>query len=335
MVAAMIVVVAGIVLYQQWFPGVNETSGYTRQTLTAARGTIVQSVDASGNVEAARQVLLSFASSGQVESIYVQRGDIVEEGQLLAELENTQQRLAVMRAETALATARIEAIPAVVREREYDLQLARLNLERTRLRAPFTGVAADLRVDEGEMVSIGTAFMQLMDDSSFYARVFVDELDVSKIAPGQRVSVRVNAAQPPQVAGTVVELDSVAHTSGGVVAVPVLVALDVDATAGLRPGYSASARIEVDRVEDVFVIPLEAVVQTGYTALASVIRDGQERIVELTLDISDGRNVAVLDGIEDGDQVTPFNYQLFQAVIGSGRSGWDPGLPAGFPGTGR
>ncbi len=335
LVSAMIVVAAGVVLYQQWFPGSGDTSGYRRETMAVAKGSIVQWVDASGQVEAARQVMLSFASGGQVEALHVRRGDAVTEGQILAELENTQQRLALMRAETALETARIEGIRSVIREREYDLQLAQLNLERTRVRAPFSGIAADLRVDEGEMVSVGAAFMQLMDDSMFFARVLVDELDVAKIAPGQRVSVRVNAVQPPHLPGTVVELDRVAHTAGSVVAVPVLIALEVETPAALRPGYSASARIEVDRMEDVYVVPLEAVVRTGDTALASVVRDGEERIVELSLGISDGRNVAVLEGLVDGDEITPFNYQLFQAVVGSGRTGWDPGLPVGFPGTGR
>ncbi len=335
MVAALVLLGIGFFVYQRLDPAVTETAGYRADAVPVSRGTLVQTVDASGQIEAARDVTLTFQTAGQVKEVYVTSGDDVEEGDVVAELDNRQQRLAVMAAEQALERARIEGESALIQERQYDLEMARAHLERTKVRAPFSGVAAALRVAPGETVSSGTPLMQLLDDSSFYARVGVDELDVADISIDQRVSIRVDALRRKIFAGTVVEIDRVAAVSGGVVTVPARIAIDEPDEGVLRPGYSVSVRIEVDRVDGAFVVPLEAVVQTADTALASVIRDGEEIITEVSLGISDGTNVAVMDGLEEEDEILPFNYQLFQRVVGSQRATWDLGLPAGIPGLGR
>ena len=64
----------------------------------------------------ARQADLAFSSSGRVQRVYVQLGDYVEEGQVLAQMESAQQGLALLKAQNAYELAKISGTPNALRE---------------------------------------------------------------------------------------------------------------------------------------------------------------------------------------------------------------------------
>ncbi|HEY3341124.1 MAG TPA: biotin/lipoyl-binding protein [Anaerolineae bacterium] len=84
----------------------NSASPSTPQrTVTVTRGTLVVSVNASGNILAEGEIKLSFQQLGVVKQVNVKAGDTVKEGQLLASLDSTDLALALAQARTALITA--------------------------------------------------------------------------------------------------------------------------------------------------------------------------------------------------------------------------------------
>jgi multidrug efflux pump subunit AcrA (membrane-fusion protein) len=90
------------------FVTVHSTSGSaaTTQTFaTAKRGVVLESVTSTGNVEAPTNLSLSFQQSGQVTAIPVAVGDHVGAGQVLAKVDDTQQKVALMSAQASLTSA--------------------------------------------------------------------------------------------------------------------------------------------------------------------------------------------------------------------------------------
>jgi len=84
----------------------SSSSAATTQTFaTAKRGVVLQSVTSTGNVEAPTDLSLSFQQSGEVTAIFVSAGQHVVAGQALAQVDDTQQKLALASAQAGLASA--------------------------------------------------------------------------------------------------------------------------------------------------------------------------------------------------------------------------------------
>jgi multidrug efflux pump subunit AcrA (membrane-fusion protein) len=84
----------------------SSSSAATTQTLaTAKKGVVLQSVTSTGNVEAPTDLSLSFQQSGQVTQIAVKPGQRVTANQVLARVDDTQQKIALQSAQASLASA--------------------------------------------------------------------------------------------------------------------------------------------------------------------------------------------------------------------------------------
>src|SRR5690606_29584151 len=196
MLAAVAVVVALVPQVRgRLVGGAEEAAGVASlPTFTVRRGSVVQTISATGNVQPARLVDLRFGTQGRVKEVLVEAGDRVEAGQVLAVLDNRQQELAYFQARNAYEIARIDGAPHTVRQREIDMQLAQAALQQPYLRAPFAGVITAVYVEPGQTVTPNEAAVQLMDDSSFLVEVAVDELDIARVQVGQTAAIRTEAA---------------------------------------------------------------------------------------------------------------------------------------------
>ena len=125
------------------------TASATR-AVTVTRGTVASTVSASGSVGSARSRTLTFATSGTVSAIYVQAGDKVSKGKLLARLDQTSAEENVRSAKASLAASEAADTSTasgyssyVSAKNAYDQ--AERQLAGTELRAPFTGTVIAAR----------------------------------------------------------------------------------------------------------------------------------------------------------------------------------------------
>jgi len=281
-----------------------------QMAMRVPRGDISRQIEASGTISGARQADLAFASSGRVQRVYVQLGDNVEEGQVLAQMESAQQELALLKAQNAYELAKISGTPNALREAELDLKVAQANLDNTTIRAPFAGVVTAVNIEEGEHASANSSVISLLDNSVFYADILVDELDMHLIRVGQEALIQVDALGGRRLRGTVSQVGMIAQSSGGITTVPVTVRID-DGPAELRVGYSASVIIEVEKAENVLKVPVEAVVRQGNRSFVTVLRDGERVPVEVVTGLTDGIEVEIVSGLEPTDEIVGFNFALY------------------------
>lgn len=99
-----------------------------KPTYTVQRGTVVDSLTFTGRVSPVKEAKLHFRSSGRVLKVYVAKGDMVQAGDLLAELDGSALHRQLAQAELALQTARTN-LESAEAQRAYELARARLNLE--------------------------------------------------------------------------------------------------------------------------------------------------------------------------------------------------------------
>ncbi|MFQ5855631.1 MAG: efflux RND transporter periplasmic adaptor subunit [Anaerolineae bacterium] len=107
----------------------NRSTTSDLETAVVERGTLIALVSASGTVEARRQVALTFKAPGQVAQVYVEAGDVVAAGALLAKLNTSELELQVAQARAGLASAEAQLAQLTTGPRSQDVAAAQAALD--------------------------------------------------------------------------------------------------------------------------------------------------------------------------------------------------------------
>jgi HlyD family secretion protein len=206
------------------------------------------------------------------------------------------------------------------------LEGARDSLRKTTIRAPLSGIVTALPVHEGEVAVIGTmnnpgtVLMTISDLSAMEADLAVDETDIPRLAVGQKAELTVDAYPDETFEGLVREVGSspirpgteAAERTGTVsteaIDFEVRVSV-VEPVAGMRPGFSVSAEIEVGRAAAVPAVPIQSLVTRETSSSSSieegvyVVQDGRVRFAPLTIGLSGAQEVEVIEGVSAGEEI--------------------------------
>jgi HlyD family secretion protein len=197
-----------------------------------------------------------------------------------------------------------------VRMAENDLQRAQLavdqaraNLSRAVLVAPFDGIIAKNNLVIGELPP-QTAF-ELIDASSYYVDLAIDETDIMRIETDQPASLALDALPETRVQGTVTRVAQTPTLTGQVVTYLTRVTL-APTFEPIRVGMNATATIVVDDLQDVLTLRNRfiRIDRTTQQAFATIQRpDGQFEEVKIELGLRNETHSQVLSGLEAGQRV--------------------------------
>ncbi len=321
------------------------------QTVRAHAATTTESIEVSGNVEVSTHADLAFATAGEVEAIFVSKGELVESKQRLAILDNDAARYNLAGAEKQLDEARVSGNTREVELLELDLRLKEEALEDHELTSPFAGVASSVEVEVGDHVSTGQAVVRLVDRTALTAILEVDEIDMPRVDEGQSVSFTFDALPDREYEGAITYIPVEGRVTSQGFAVFDVEAEISNAPAELLPGYSFVAEIIVTPERSIVTVPEDAVLSRNGRSV--VLIQDQETGTPMPRSVEVGSTVAggieVLDGIEPGELViipsdtddaesTGAGFQLpFMPGAGGGRPGGGRpggGAPGGAPATG-
>lgn len=265
-----------------------------------ARANLVLEERSKDAVEAARAEACDAAEQAardHARDLALAKQQIVSE----AVLEQSGSRRDTARSACAAAAARARQAGAAV-------ELARVALAKTVVRAPFDGVVADLATELGEWITPSPPgvplppVIELIDPTSIYVEAPLDEVDVGRVAAGRTVRVTMDAYPGKSFPGKVVRVAPfVRDAQEQNRTFDVEVELDDEAFARtLVPGSSADVEIVLDAHDDVLRVPSYALLEGGRVL---VVVEGrlEERKVETGL-----RNwefTEIVRGLAAGDRV--------------------------------
>ena len=277
----------------------------TRQVTT---GDVVDTVGATGALEAVTTVQVGSQVSGIIQELYVDFNSIVREGDVImrldpslfetqleqaranllrAEADVERLRVAVEDAATQLersrelaageliseteletaevslrsAEAQLKSAEAQVTQARASLNQNEVNLEHTVIRAPIDGIVTSRLVDIGQTVAASfqapELFVIAADLTKMRVIANIDESDVGRIRPNQRVTFTVDAYPVEEFEGSVsqIRLEPIV-TQNVVTYATVIDAPNPDLK--LKPGMTATVNIEVARRNDVLRVPTAA-----------------------------------------------------------------------------
>jgi len=279
----------------------------------------------SATLRADKRATVTARTNGVVRQLRVEEGDWVTEGQVLAVLEDDEQKIEHRRASTTrdtklrefdratnlyeqglMSEEEFETIRREAEELRQAAELTKLRLERTVVRASFAGRITVRHLDTGNTVSDGTPFYDIADLDPLYADVNVPERQIARLSKGQEVRLLADASANHSLA-TIERIAPVVDPTTGTVKVT----LAVKGASDLRPGSFVRVEIVTDTHSRALVVSRSALVAEGRRWFLFRLAEGGNQVEQLQVSrgFEEGDRVEILETIEgtaplrDGDEV--------------------------------
>lgn len=228
------------------------------QIMTVGTDVLEKSILATGYIEPWQEKTMSAILSGEIKKIYVQEGQFVEAGELLVELDDSQQYLEYLAAKSNYEQIRITGTEMQTSQAQLNLEIAEKNLQKMKIKASIAGLIEEIFTEEGEHISAGSNLVRIIDDTQYKVLVDIAESEHNQIKLDQDVIVTINALGDHSYLGKVVEISNIAEESNGLVTVPITVGLNhIDQK--IKSNFSADLEIVIARSADKVVVPISAV----------------------------------------------------------------------------
>lgn len=284
---------------------------------------LVQDTEAVGSLRSRQGVMLRPELSGRIARIEFTDGQRVKRGQLLIQLDDRLPRAQQQQAQAQLAIARtqwqrnrelvaqgfvsqsaVDQSAAAVDVALAQVALASAQLERSRILAPFDGLAGIRQVNVGDYVKDGADLVAIEDLSQILVDYRLPERFLSQLKPGQAVDITIDAFPGQQFKAQVQALDALVDAGGRSMLVRARL---LQPDQALRPGMFARARTVLSVREQALVVPEEALVPQGGKQFLIKVVDGPKGQIAQRMEASIGARadgqVEILKGLENGELI--------------------------------
>jgi membrane fusion protein (multidrug efflux system) len=286
--------------------------------------TIVDDVQAVGSLRARQGVMVRPEVSGRIARLGFADGQVVRQGQLLVQLDDTLQQAQLEQAKAQAAIARtnlqrsrellaqnfvsqsaVDQNQAALQVAEAQVALAQAQLARMRVLAPFTGTAGLRVVDVGDYVKDGADIVKIEDLSAIEVEFALPERYVARTRPGLPVEVTFDAMPGSTFKGQVVALNSQLDANGRALMVRARVR---NPGAVLKPGMFARPRVVFAVREGAVAVPEEALLPLGSKQFVFKVVDGPDgrrlaQRLEARIGLRVPGKVEIVEGLKAGDLV--------------------------------
>ncbi len=307
---------------------------YTFETVSVSKGTITNTVTATGTIEAITTVEVGTQVSGIIEHVYVDFNDNVKQGQVLAKLDETSLRAQVEQSQATVDQAqaqlnfqeaafiRLKALfeKNLIAQADYDQALfnfensraslsnarsalarARVNLAYATIYSPIDGVVLNRAIEEGQTVAASfntpEMFTIVNDLTQMEVQTSVDEADIGRVKQGQRVEFTVDAYPDLKFEGSVSQVRLQPVTTNNVVTYVVILNAP-NPEKKLMPGMTASATVFIEEKHNTLVVPGKSLRFTPDAAFLSELM-AQDHSMENKSDSHEIPSAATPEGMQN------------------------------------
>jgi membrane fusion protein (multidrug efflux system) len=289
------------------------------EVAVSRQDTVVDAILATGQIEAVQSIELRPEVDGRLADILVREGAEVRSGTPLFKVDDAELKAQVVRLEAerdlarqalertrelleqnASSEADLELAEANARSSEAQLALAQVRLDRTVVRAPFSGVVGQRFVSLGDYVNSSTRLVSLQTVDPQRAAFQVPERYARRLRVGQEVTFRVAALPDVEFGGVVDFVDPVVQVPGRTITVKAQVP---NPRRELKAGMFIEARLATDVRPDAVIVPEDAILPLRGAAFVWVVSDGTASRRQVELGVRMPGYVEIKSGVDVGEQV--------------------------------
>ena len=280
---------------------------------------VVDRIRAVGSLAADESVIIRPEIPGIVESIRFSEGETVTAGDVLVTLNAAEQQALVDQAAATVELNRLSFERAkdllagnMISKQDYDEARSRLKeseaalrrnralLDKTILRAPFSGIIGLRHVSPGAYVSPGQDLVNLESIDPVKVEFRVSERFAPALKVGAPIQVAVDAVGGREFTGTIYAIDPRLNPQSRAFAVRAEVP---NPDRSLQPGMFARVEVLAERRADAIVVPEQALWPQGEHVYVFRVVDGQAKLVPVTTGARFDGKVEIRSGLEADDLI--------------------------------
>jgi membrane fusion protein (multidrug efflux system) len=302
------------------------------ETAPVAQGRVADRFEAVGSIEASDAITVVSEIDGSVVSLPFTEGSAIQQGGLIAQLDDAQLRAEVARTEAlreqgqstydrvkavvdqgAGAPQDLDDAAAALKVAEANLALAKSRLSKTRITAPFSGVLGARRVSPGAFIRAGQMITDLAKLDELRVNFSAPERYLGQLHKGAEVEIATTAYSGYSLKGRIDVVDPVLDPSTRSARI---VARVRNPGGKFRPGMSANVSAVLSQRPNALTIPSEAIFAEGDQSYAYVVKkDSTVTRSALTLGTRLPDAVEVVKGLEPGMTIVRTGHQkLFEGA---------------------
>lgn len=286
--------------------------------------TFYKQIITNGKLSSIQKADLKFRVSGTLKGIFVKNGDQVSKGQTIAVLDNESQRIELANAESNLDKTKLElsslmlgyngktddtaSIPYKIYKNlkiksGYDealnhLNMAKLNFSYTILKAPFTGIIANLKTKVFNSISTSDIFCKIINNNYFEVECSVLEMEISYLKKNQSVEIIPFLNEKISLIGTITEINPIVDKNGLIK----IKALTKNTTKNLFDGANVKVIIDIP-INDQLIVPKEAVVLRSNRKVVFTYKNGLAKWNYVNIAYENSSHYAISKGLNKNDTV--------------------------------
>ena len=327
-----------LVIFFSWFflseEELKEVTTFTVKSLEMSDSSATSILDASGYVVARRRATVSSKMTGKVMKVFIEEGMYVEEGQLLAQLDDSTMladlnysesqlneakriydRTLELTKEDLASQASLDAAKASLEGLEALNAVRKQVVQDMKILAPFNGVVVYKAAQPGEMISpvsagggfTNTGICTIVDMDSLEVEVDVNESFINRVKPGQPVITNLNAYPKWDIPSEVIAIIPTADRNKATVKVRIaLLEKDERVLPDMGSRVSFLKKLENSRSTDSIdgvMIPLASVSEAGGESLVQVIDGSKIKLMSVEVAEETSNYARVTQGLSSGMKV--------------------------------
>jgi multidrug efflux pump subunit AcrA (membrane-fusion protein) len=258
-VVIVIGAVGFLVAFRQ-FEGGGKTAVATYQVKSE---TYTSTIEIAGTISAAKEQNLQAAGDGTVNAVYVKEGDTVTKGQVILQMDDSEQRYNLAKHDFEMEQKQINGSPRELQLMAAQREVLIQRIKDRQIAANFNGVIAEFSAAAGDVLEAKDVTGVIVDRTYLAATVEVVETDAPKLKIGQKVTLTFPANGSDTVEGRVYSFPTVAaKSSRGASVVKAEIRVDNPPDI-ILPGYSFTGEIEIKPPETLLLVERQAIGYEG------------------------------------------------------------------------
>lgn len=298
------------------------------QTVKVARGQIDSSVYSSGKTKSEKEASLSFKSTGRIVYLPFKKNQEVKKGQIVATVDTSDLVAAKQKdledylktrwdfeqikndtykgqVETDTIKRAKEKTQFDLNKAVYDFEISDRALKNASLYSPFDGIITTVNGELNEWVSSFSTvpLISIIDPTTVYFEVELEEENIEKILAGQRAVVTLDAYPKKQFRAVVSEIDKKAIIKdNGDTVLPVKLTFS-RSDFPLAVGLNGDAQFILESKKNILLLPKRAVKKKNGNDSVTVKKGFGLQAVQVVTGVSDSKNIEIIKGLGENDQV--------------------------------
>ncbi len=287
---------------------------------TVQQSPFVHYINVQGRVVSDKNIMLSAKAAGTINKIYVDEGQAVKQGQILAQIDPDLLNKSMEELRTSLELANtlferqknlweqnigteVQYLQAKNTKESLEKRIASLNeqLQQTKIIAPFSGIVDEITIREGEVAAPNTPAIRIVSPTEFKIRAEIAENYMSVVQKGNTVLVELPDFEEP-IASKVTTVSRVIDPSNRTFQIEV--SLPDSVSSHLKANMVTYINVEDYKNQEAVVVPINAVQFTDDgDDYVFVAENGRAVVRPIKVGKTHNNDAEVLSGLKPGDKV--------------------------------